>query len=91
MWNKKINEKIDKLNEVLEKANIRYLSYILGSRKEIFKRNFLAGVARGLGMTIGVAMITVLFIYGLQKVVKMNIPVIGDFVVDIIHIVEKKK
>jgi hypothetical protein len=41
--NKKLLEqKIDILIEALEKSNLRELIYILGSRKEIIKRNIVA-------------------------------------------------
>jgi len=44
-------EKIE--NEVFEKSNEKAyheLVYILGSKKEIIKRNFLGGIARGIGI-----------------------------------------
>lgn len=91
MLDKKFEGKIDKLNNMLVKANIDELSYVLGNKKEIFKRNLLAGVSRGLGMTIGVALVTAILIYVLQKIVKMNIPLIGDYIVDLINIVENKR
>ena len=39
MFFKKINRKIDKINRMLEKSNIIELSYIMGDKKEILKRN----------------------------------------------------
>ncbi|MCL2342160.1 MAG: DUF5665 domain-containing protein [Firmicutes bacterium] len=86
-----IIERVDKLNENLAKANLIEWSYLIGSRKEIFTRNFLAGIYRGLGIGIGVTIITAVLIYILQKVIRLNIPVIGDFISDIIDIVEQKK
>lgn len=86
-----LDKKIDKLNESLEKANITELLYIMGNKKEIFKRNFLAGISRGIGITIGVTIITAIIILILQKLVKLNIPLIGDYIVDIIDIVDKKR
>jgi hypothetical protein len=91
MWNKKIEEKIDKLNSSLENFNERQFAYMLGSRKEIFRRNLLAGIARGLGMTIGLAIVTAVAIYVLQKVLTLNLPLIGDYIVEILDIVEKKR
>ena len=44
-------EKIE--NKIFEKSNERAyhdLIYILGSKKEIIKRNFLGGIARGIGI-----------------------------------------
>jgi len=91
MLERRMGKKIDKINNMLEEANLRDFSYVLGNKKEIFKRNLLAGVARGLGMTIGLAIVTTLLIYILQKIVKMNIPLIGDYIVDLIEIVEKRR
>ena len=82
---------IDKLNNSLEKSNMENMMYILGSKKEIFKRNFLAGIARGVGIAIGVTVITALLVYILQKIVKLNIPLIGEYITDIVEIVEKKR
>ncbi|MBR6504705.1 MAG: hypothetical protein IKT41_03220 [Clostridia bacterium] len=44
-------EKIE--NKIFEKSNERAyhdLIYVLGSKKEIIKRNFLGGIARGIGI-----------------------------------------
>lgn len=62
-----------------------------GNKKEIIKRNFLAGISRGVGIGIGVTIITAMLIILLQKIVTLNIPVIGEYVADIVEIVEKSK
>ena len=84
-----VDKKIDELLELLKKANINDLTYILGSRKEIVKRNLLAGIFRGVGIGIGVTLITAVLIIFLQKLVKLNIPIIGEYIADIIDIVQK--
>lgn len=85
-----LNDNIVKLNNILEKMNIHELIYILGSKKEIIFRNFLAGIFRGIGIGIGITIITAILVYILQKIVSLNIPVIGEFVSDIVDIVERK-
>jgi len=92
--NKKINKLdkgIDKLSEMLQKSNLVELSYVLGNRKEIIKRNLIAGISRGIGIGIGVSIITAIIIILLQKIVTLNIPIIGEYVTDIVEIVEKNK
>ena len=93
--NKKVVEsfeqKIDELLDFLKRANIHDLSYILGSRKEIIKRNLLAGIFRGVGIGIGVTLITAILIFFLQKLVKLNIPVVGEYISDIIDIVQNNR
>ena len=61
-----LNENIEHLLEILEKKNIEELVYILGTKKEIAKRNFIAGIFRGIGIGIGVTIISAIIIYFLQ-------------------------
>lgn len=93
----KINEKgnildnsINKLIKILEDGNILELTYILGNKKEIFKRNFIAGLSRGVGIGIGVTIITAIIFIILQKIVTLNIPIIGEYIADIVEFVNKR-
>ena len=88
MFSKKINEKIDNINEKLDKSRILEISYIMGSKKEIIKRNLLAGLSRGVGIGIGITLISALIVYLLQKIIKLNIPVVGEYIADIVAIVQ---
>ena len=81
----------NKINDIFEKSNSRESFYVLGNKKEIFLRNFVAGIARGIGMGIGITFITALLIYILQKIILLNIPIIGEYITDIVDIVEKNK
>ena len=85
-----LEEQIEKLNKTLTEANIQELSYIIGSKKQIFIRNIMAGISKGIGIGIGFTLITAIIVYLLQKIVKLNLPIISDYIVDIIEIVEKK-
>ncbi len=87
---KELKNKIDKISESLEKSNIMEMTYILGNKKEILKRNLIAGIARGVGIGIGVTLITAILIYILQKIILLNIPIIGDYIADIVQIVQNK-
>lgn len=85
---KELKNKIDKISESLEKSNIMEMTYILGNKKEILKRNLIAGIARGVGIGIGVTLITAILVYILQKIILLNIPIIGDYITDIVEIVQ---
>lgn len=86
-----LNKKIDEVNDILKKSNLQEIAYLLGNRKQIFFRNFFAGISRGIGIGLGVTVITALLIYILQRIVTLNIPIIGEFISDIIDIVEQKR
>lgn len=89
MFSRKINKKIDDINEKLDKSRIIEISYVLGNKREIIKRNFLAGISRGVGISIGITLISAAIVYFLQKIIILNIPVLGDYISDIVSIVQK--
>ena len=91
MFCKKIEKKIDEINKKIESSNIIELSYILGSKKEILKRNLIAGISKGIGIGIGVTIVTAFIIYLLRKLLLLNLPIIGDYISDIVEIVEKSR
>ena len=88
-FNKKENSKINYINYVLAKRNIVELNNLLGNTKSLFLRNFISGISRGMGIGIGVTIITAFVIYILQKIVRLNIPLIGQYLSDILEIVGK--
>ena len=97
-FNKIKNKKVDILNrsinnliETFQKSNIEEWTYIFGSKKEIIKRNLIAGIFRGVGIGIGVTIITAILIILLQRIVALNIPVIGEYIADIVEIVQRSR
>ncbi len=84
-----LEKAISELNKTLQDGNIHELSYLLGSKKEMIVRNLMAGIFRGVGIGIGVTIITAILIIFLQKIVALNIPVIGEYISDIVDIVQK--
>lgn len=85
---KRFVNNIKKINENLENVRIQELIDLLGSKRKIFIRNLIAGISKGLGFSIGFYLITALLIYLLQYIVKLNIPIIGKYISDIVDIVE---
>lgn len=84
-------ENIDKLNKSLQRNNFLDLVELLGDRKKLFIRNFTSGIFKGIGIGIGVTLITAILLILLQKIVALNIPVIGEFIADIVDIVQNSR
>ena len=82
-----LNKNIETLLQAFERSNIEEMLYLMGSKKEIAKRNFIAGIFRGIGIGIGVTIVSALIIYLLQKIVRWNLPIIGKYIHDIVDIV----
>lgn len=86
-----LSKSIENLNKVLQEGNFIELTYLLGNKKEMFIRNFLAGISRGIGIGIGVTIITAILVILLQKIVMLNIPIIGEYIADIVEIVQRSR
>ena len=86
-----LREKIDLLNYNLTKNRLMDFYEIFGSRKEVLFRNLFSGIWRGVGIGIGVTIITAVIIIVLQKLVTWNIPVIGEYIADIVDIVQNSR
>lgn len=87
----KLMKSIDNLNYALIKNRFIDLSEILGNRKELIIRNLISGMAKGIGIGIGFTLLTAILLIILQKIVTLNIPVIGDYISDIVDIVENNQ
>ncbi len=79
-----LNDNIEKLIKMLEKSNLEDIALFLGSKRRMFFSNFFAGIFRGVGFSIGFSIITAIVVIILQKIVLLNIPVIGEYVSDIV-------
>lgn len=86
-----LNKSLDKINESMQNKNIQELIAVVGSKKKVFWSNFWAGIARGIGIGIGITVITAVLVLLLRKIVALNIPVIGEFIADIVDIVERSR
>ncbi len=75
----------------MEKSNIFDLMELLGSKRKLFVRNFISGISKGIGIGIGLYSINCNFDNNSsKKIVTLNIPVIGDYIADIVDIVQSK-
>ena len=82
---------IDNLNKRLLESGLLDIAQLLGNRKRLLITNLIAGITRGVGIGIGVTIITALLIMILRKIVTLNIPIIGDYIADIVEIVQKSR
>jgi len=85
---RKVVKEIDKLNKNLERTRIYEIAEILDSKSKMFFRSVLSGICNGIGTGIGFYLITAVLIWLLQYIVRLNIPVIGKYISDIVDIVE---
>ena len=81
--------KLGKLSQDMEKFNIAEYIALLNNPKRYLFINFMGGIARGLGIAIGATLLAAGVLYFLQRLVLLNLPVIGDFIAELIKIVNQ--
>ena len=77
---KEIEKKIDDIALNLEKSKIGEYVDLFNNRKKLLYLNF--------GMAVGFTILGALVVYFLQRLIKLNIPLIGSFIAEIVNIVQ---
>jgi hypothetical protein len=85
-----LNKKIDVLMIEIHKAGIAEYVEMMHRPKRVLAINFLAGIARGIGMAIGFAIFGAIVIMILRQLVVLNLPVISDFIAELIKMIYHK-
>lgn len=78
------------MNRLLLRSNLHYWAEILTNPFRLFYLNFLAGIARGFGIAIGLTLLTALFLALMTRIASLNLPLISRFIAEIIRLVEEQ-
>ena len=82
--------KLEEMVQTMHKLGVAEYVEMLRHPRRLFWINFWSGIARGLGMAIGFTILAAVVLYLLQRVILLNLPLIGDFIADIVQIVQKQ-
>ncbi|HAA35096.1 MAG TPA: hypothetical protein DCD97_07285 [Firmicutes bacterium] len=84
---RKLLDKIAELSQQLEKFNIaEYLEQLNNPRRYLMV-NFMGGLFRGFGIALGMTILGAFVLFILQRLVVLNLPLIGDFIAELVRIV----
>lgn len=85
---KQLTQITEELTRTMEKTRIaEYVQYLEHPARMLWT-NFLIGVARGLGATLGLAIVLAIIAYFVQKLIMLNLPGISDFVADLLTMIQ---
>ena len=90
MKNELINVQLEKLVHHLESLRIAEYMDLLERPAKLILINFIAGLAKGLGIAIGATVIFAILLSFLHSLILLNLPGIGGFIAEIVNIVELK-
>ena len=79
----------EQLTRTMEKTRIaEYVDYLEHPGRLLWS-NFLIGLARGRGGTVGLAIVLGAFFFVVQNLIMLNLPVISDFIADFIRMIQE--
>jgi hypothetical protein len=86
----RLSEQIDRLARELDKARLR--EYVELNRRpwHLIWRNLLSGLSRGVGIALGFTFFAATIVWILQLLGKLNLPIVGDYIADIVRIVQRQ-
>lgn len=83
-----MNKKLDRISLNMEKFKLVDYVYYLEHPRKMLLANFIGGLARGFGVAVGFMLLGAVVIYILQIVVMWKLPLIGQFISEIVKIVQ---
>ncbi|GAV23750.1 DUF5665 domain-containing protein [Carboxydothermus pertinax] len=90
MESDKLTAVVEKLVLKLEQVKIKEYVEMLEHPGRLIFLNFLLGVGRGVGAAVGFSIVSVVLIYFLKHLMVLNLPVISDFIAQIVKLVSLK-
>ena len=83
----KVSSKLDRVLERMEQIRIAEYIELVNNTKRLLFINFISGIARGLGTAIGFFFLGAIMVWLLGRLAVLNVPVIGDYITEIVKIV----
>ena len=87
---KKIEKKVDEISSEMDQMKIAEYVEMMQHPRRMLWANFLGGLVRGFGMAIGFTLLGAIFLLVLRWAVKLNLPLIGEFIAELVRIVQGK-
>lgn len=86
-----LEKKLEQLAMYMEKMKLAEYVDLLHSPRRLIWVNFIAGISRGFGMAIGFTLLGALVFLVLQRLVGLNLPLVGDFIAELVKYVQESK
>jgi len=83
-----LKEKVEQLSLNIERMKLAEYVDLLNNPGRLLFVNFISGVARGVGIAVGFTLLGALVLFILQRLVVLNLPVVSDFIAEIVRLVQ---
>ncbi|HHW18054.1 MAG TPA: hypothetical protein GXX30_04045 [Firmicutes bacterium] len=85
----RLEKTLIKISDSLERAKIAEYVDLLNRPRRLIYLNLLGGLSRGVGLAVGFTLLGALVIYILTRSFLLNLPIIGNFLGELVWIVQQ--
>jgi hypothetical protein len=85
-----LNKRVEKMAVEMEKAHLAEYVQLALHPWALIWRNLVYGTVRGVGIALGFTFFAATIVYVLQHLGRLNLPIVGDFIADIVRIVQRQ-
>lgn len=89
-WTAWMANKLDEHIAILERMRLPEYIRFLEDRKRFYRMQLVGGILRGVGTAIGFTILGAVLVWLLQGLAQRNLPVIGDFLAQIVDLVQRR-
>ncbi len=82
---------IEKVSMYLERSRLNDYVYLIDKKSRWIRINLMGGIFRGIGLAIGFSLLGAVAFLVLQQVVTLNLPLISDFIAELLNLVEQSR
>ncbi|MFA9558387.1 DUF5665 domain-containing protein [Evansella sp. AB-rgal1] len=84
--NERFEKLLNQLEEITTNGRLKDMAFHFTNKKEVIKVNLLAGLARGVGLTLGTAIFIGLLILILNQF--LSLPLIGEHIASLLDMID---
>lgn len=85
-----VRKQLDALIDSLKYQEIAEYVQLMNQPRKLIVNNLMSGIARGVGIALGVTVFLVTALYVLRALGALNLPIVGDYIADIVKVVQSQ-
>ncbi len=89
-WAAWMANKLDEHIATLERMHLPEYVRFLEDRRRFYRMQLVGGILRGVGTAVGFTVLGAVLVWLLQGLAQRNLPVIGDFLAQIVDLVQRR-
>ncbi|NLW60285.1 MAG: hypothetical protein GX073_08110 [Firmicutes bacterium] len=89
-WQNPFRSQVVLLHKLMVKYNLEGIFDLLSRPGRLVYLNFMAGVARGFGIAVGLTIVSAIFLAILAKIASLNLPIISNFIARLVRLVNEQ-